>query len=157
MQGDAHSFWLHLLPLECMGAFAAGKCEARDLFMHAWRCSLGHISTRDKLVGGIACAELVFLRNTFAASLLWLFPSLHMLPCQSLKGAMRLSVIPTTHAAVVSSGTDSLLEVGMSSPLLASAYQAGAGFASLLPWQGAIPVGSGRLHWLCIVLPIPKP
>lgn len=90
-------------------------------------------------------------------SLLWLFPSLQMLPCQSLKGAMCLSVIPAMRAAVVSSSADPLLEVGMSSPLLASAYQAGAGFASLLAWQGAIPVGSRRLGWLCTVLPIPKP
>lgn len=76
---------------------------------------------------------------------------------QPLKRAVRLSVIPATHAAVVSSSTDPPLEFGMSPPLFSSPYQAGAGFADLVPCQAAIPVGSSHLHRPHMVLPLPKP
>lgn len=52
---------------------------------------------------------------------------------------------------VVSSSMDPPLQAGLSPPFLTSTEQAGAGFASLAPWQAAGEADAST------VLPIPKP
>lgn len=102
--------------------------------------------------------ESVFPGCTSAASLLWLFPSLQALHLPAFERSHAFVCHPSyTCSGGFLQQPPPPLEVGMSPPLLASTYQAGAGFAALVPWQAAIPVGSRRLCGPCVVLAIPKP
>lgn len=117
-----------------------GIVKARHRLSDSWKGSLGHILVQDKLVDGTA-----FIRSVFphTPSLLWLFSSLQVLHLPVFERVMHLSVISATCAAVVSSNMEPLLEVGMSPPLLASVYQAGADLASklLFLWEADVSIG----------------